>query len=440
MSNIFIDNHIYPTEGQIILHFQDFYDSVFVAFMPFIEIEGEKMIHSRLSQSIQITPEEARKDLQFLEDTPLLNASIYSQNKDYPTEKEIFEHGKPISWDTIKKGAGFSGFSEINKALETSIGALNSAFSKPELYDQLTRYATKQNYWHPTEGEFNTLSKVAIYKAFKLLDQHKICVIDKFYERRSILDLDSLTIHDFVQEIGNDDYYIYSVDKELLFTIDWDSFFFLIASSQENMNQIIEAKLVEGFLCDENTEHAWDMDQKENSTMANMDQLLKNKNTSSEPLTICISLVLFMLFQFNLDYFQLKFWFFYGAQLHVPSAYFLSYPSIIILTFFIYKKSKIAWWIIVSMGTYFMLHFGWNYIKELQLPEIDQHQNSLGTLLTLFEEPRFGLFYYLSNMLVCFVPIYFCLRFKEHFSITRKILLSSFIMSIVLFTLEVLFV
>jgi hypothetical protein len=171
-----------------------------------------------------------------------------------------------------------------------------------------------------------------------------------------------------------------------------------------------------------------------------MNHLLKNKNTISEPLTICISLVLFMLFQFNQDYFQLKFWFFYGAQLHVPFAYFLSYPSIIILTFFIYKKSKIAWWIIVSMGTYFILHFGWNYIKELKLPEFDQHENSLGTLLTLFEEPRFGLFYYLSNMLVCFVPIYFCIRFKAHFSITRKILWSSIILSIVLFTLDVLFI
>ena len=57
-----------------------------------------------------------------------------------------------------------------------------------------------------------------MYKAFKLIDKHKICVIDKFYERRSILDLDTLTIHDFVREIGREDYYIYSVDKELLFT------------------------------------------------------------------------------------------------------------------------------------------------------------------------------------------------------------------------------
>ena len=111
MSNIFADNHIYPNEGKINLHFKEFYDSVFVAFMPFIEMEGEKMIHSNPSQSIQLTPEEARKDLQFLEDAPLLNARIYSQNKDYPTEEEIYEHGKPISWETIKKGAGFSGFS-----------------------------------------------------------------------------------------------------------------------------------------------------------------------------------------------------------------------------------------------------------------------------------------------------------------------------------------
>ena len=99
---------------------------------------------------------------------------------------------------------------------------------------------------------------MAIHSAFKLLEKNQIMITDEFYENTSIVDLDRLTEYEFCDEIGGKDYYLYSADKEILFTIEWDSFFFLIATDHKKMDQLIASHLFEGFLCNENTDHYWE--------------------------------------------------------------------------------------------------------------------------------------------------------------------------------------
>ena len=69
--------------------------------------------------------------------------------------------------------------------------------------------------------------------------------------------MDKLTDFEFSEKVSYADYYLYSSDKEILFTIEWDSFFYLIATHKDNMKQIRESNLFEGFLCDDETEHGW---------------------------------------------------------------------------------------------------------------------------------------------------------------------------------------
>jgi hypothetical protein len=264
MTDIFADKKIYPHEGKIKDHFKVFYESAFIAFLPFFKVNRQHTDNTNFKKSKQITHEEARRELDILKDIPPFNANIYSySNKDYPTEQEIFDSGQAISWDTIIKGSGLKDNSELNKALWTSIGALRQFFSRPDLTEKLNNYTTNQSIWHPTEGGFDILSKVAIYKAFKLLNKNEIIVTDEFYETTSKLELDKLTDFEFSEKVGYKDYFIYSSDKELLFTLEWDSFFFLIATGQEKMNKIISSNLFEGFLCNEKTEHTWDYEEGE---------------------------------------------------------------------------------------------------------------------------------------------------------------------------------
>jgi|688.fasta_scaffold480515_1 hypothetical protein len=264
MADIFSDYKIYPDEGKIKDHFKDFYDSVFIAFLPFTKVDRQLTANSNLKKSKQITFDELKQEVDIFKDIPSINADIYSySNKDYPTDQEIFKSGQAISWDTIIKGAGLKDNSELNKALRTSIGALRQVFRRPDLTEKLNNYTTNHNIWHPTEGAFNTLSKSAIFKTFKLLQKNQICVTDMYYDKSKTLELDNLTDLEFSEKIDFTDSYIYSSDKELLFTIEWDSFFFLIATEKEKMNKIISSKLFEGFLCNEKTKHTWDYEEGE---------------------------------------------------------------------------------------------------------------------------------------------------------------------------------
>lgn len=264
MTDIFTDHKIYPHEGKIKDHFKDFYESSFIAFLPFFKVDRNHTDNNTFKKVKQITHKELRQKLYIPKDIPPSNADIYFySNKDNPTEQEIFDCGQAISWGTIIKGSGLKDYSELNKALRTSIGALKQVFRRPELTEKLNNYTTTQNIWHPTEGGFDILSKVAIYKAFKLLDKNEIIVKDEFYETTLTLELHKLTDFEFSEKVGYKDYYIYSSDKELLFTIEWDSFFFIIATGEEKMNKIISSNLFEGFVCNQTTEHTWDYEEGE---------------------------------------------------------------------------------------------------------------------------------------------------------------------------------
>ena len=286
MSNIFIDKNIYPHEGKIKDHYKDFYDSVFVAFLPFFQVDIQRMDKANLMKPKQITYEEAKQEIEIFKDIPPFSADIYIYStKDYPTDQEIIENGRMITWKSIIENAEFTNYSELNKALRTSIGALKPVFSRPDLSEKLNNLTDKQNLWHPREGVFGTFSKLAIYKTFKLFGKYQIIVTDESYNATSTLELDKLTDLEFSEKVSYENYCLYSTDKELLFAIEWDSFFFLIASDKEKMNKIIEQRLFEGFLCNDKTEHDWDYEEGEIQKYLDIEKkqkLLKPQSTAKK--------------------------------------------------------------------------------------------------------------------------------------------------------------
>ena len=140
MNDIF-KNNIYPHEGKIKDHFKAFYDTVFVAFLPFFQVDRQPADNANLKKAKQITFEEAKQEMEFLKDIPKPNAEIFSySNNEYPTDEEIYKSGKIITWDSVVKGAGLAEYSDLNKALRTSIGAVRKIFQRPELTDKLNNF------------------------------------------------------------------------------------------------------------------------------------------------------------------------------------------------------------------------------------------------------------------------------------------------------------
>ncbi|MFU1859329.1 DUF2711 family protein [Sphingobacterium sp. NGMCC 1.201703] len=259
MGDIFDDERLYPHQGTIKEYFKDHYDSVFIALLPFFQLDRKETDKANLKKSKLLSHEEALKEIDLLKKLTEANRDIYSYDNDrYPADEEIFWKGKPIRWHNIVKGSDLAGYADLNTALRTSIGALNRNFTRPDLMEKLNNYTDSESIYHPTEGDLGMLSKMAIYKAFKLLGRDQIMITDEFYEQTSTVDLDRLTEYGFCDQIGGKDYYLYSADKEILFTTEWDSFFFLIATDHKKMDQLIASNLFEGFLCNDKTEHSWE--------------------------------------------------------------------------------------------------------------------------------------------------------------------------------------
>jgi hypothetical protein len=273
MGDIFSEKKIYPHEGKIKEHFKDYYDTVFVAFLPFYNIDDG---HEEKFRTKKMTLEQAQQEIELLKNVPSANVEIY-KSIDLSASQDIYNRGKSITWGSIVKEAGLNDESELNKALRTSIGGLRHSLRRPEFTEKLDHYISAKGISSPQEGRFSVLSKVAIYNALKLLDKNEIIVLSEFHDSTKKLELTSLAEFEFIKNVSYEDYYIYSLDKEILFTIEWDSFFFLIASNKKNMEKLISVNLFEGFLCDAECTHNWDFKAGE------IEQLLANENLATPP-------------------------------------------------------------------------------------------------------------------------------------------------------------
>ncbi len=147
--------------------------------------------------------------------------------------------------------------------MQSSIQSLKQVFRREDLEERLIEFTASNEIWHPEIDAYNPPAKIAIYKAFKLLGKNEVIVFNNDDGPDDILRIDELMESEFVKKIGHGDWHIYSSDKEILFTITWDTFYFLLATKDENMKKIIAANLFEVFLCDDKTEHGWEYEEGE---------------------------------------------------------------------------------------------------------------------------------------------------------------------------------
>ena len=253
----FSDQELYPQYDRMFLdHFKGLFDSVFVGFFPFFKIQDFNASDYR--KSLEISLEDARNQDEVFRNITATNATIYTRNTNYPSEKEISTKGTIVTWAVVRKGAGFNSNSELCKALKTSIGAYNLEFARPDLAKKLETFVKKAKLWVPGEGAFDVLTSLKIYHTFVSLGKKFIVIVDEHYQTKRELNLNDLTAEEFTQEIGGKDYYIYSADKSILFSVDWDSFFFLICSTSTLLKRIIESQEFEGFFAGPMTTHGWE--------------------------------------------------------------------------------------------------------------------------------------------------------------------------------------
>lgn len=220
------DGYIYPADSDILYleYFKDYFEAVFVCFNPFFKMSDE-----------------------------------YTSS-DYPSDLKAIKLGKTVTWKEVKEGCNFNSFNELAIALETSIGALNRKYEDKELEKILRNYCEENRIFDPSEGFFNALIHNKIKKIFEINGCEKIITQDEFgYEKDEIPIMNIGMFNEALEET----YYlrknIYSPDKKILFTIDWDSHYFLFCSSREIIEKALKETKLEGFFSNEKTCHHWEL-------------------------------------------------------------------------------------------------------------------------------------------------------------------------------------
>ena len=260
MTSIFETNDLYPGyDVPLKQHFSSYFNSVYICLSPFFIMSSGEANRDGLRRSEIISLEELQSiDKVFEALDPSVERVIYSNaNFNYPGTDDIVTAGLPVTWNYIKENANFGSYSEINFALRTSIGALRSKYERKDLQKKLDIFTDKESIYNPGEGRITPLSLIKIYFCLKSLDKSEIVVTDEFFDNRFTINLNNLSVTEFIERTFGYMYYFPS-DRSLLFTIEWDSFFYLIAGNKNLLNGIIKKFAFEGFYADDTTYHNWE--------------------------------------------------------------------------------------------------------------------------------------------------------------------------------------
>ena len=200
------NKNLYPDEETPVLKHYSEFDSVYVGLLPFFKLDKEHCDTNSSKKVISI--EEAREQDEIFEKIGNhSNVTIYSYNECYPTDEEIFENGKKVTWKEVIQNSKLNDNKELNKALMTSIGAFKKKLEREDLLEILNQHSDKNNIWHPSEGAFDVFTKSSIFELFKLTGIEEVVVEDEFYENKKTIDLTNTNKIDFCEKIDFKDYY-----------------------------------------------------------------------------------------------------------------------------------------------------------------------------------------------------------------------------------------
>jgi len=245
----------YPKEHTPLkVHFSSVTD-VFIGLIPFFRTD-KKTNTTKCSKEI-ITYEQLQDQIDLFKNIKTPNATIYSTNSEYPNDDEVIKSGKKISWNQIITNTSIDSYKELNKALMTSIGAYTKKLRRHDLLKILTDYTQENNIWHPTEGTFGPLIMQDIYKVLKHNKIDEIIIQDEHGEEFKNINLKTNNQNEFINKIFYKDYFIYSDDDSIQFTIGWDYYFFFIAIDSRIINKNSIENHFEGFWASDTDTHLW---------------------------------------------------------------------------------------------------------------------------------------------------------------------------------------
>ena len=171
----------------------------------------------------------------------------------WPTKAELVESCVPVTWESVRSGAGFGTIAEVDVALRTSISGLKAESSNEDWAVQLENYLQDANLIAPSEGELPAILEDRLFAAIQTLGEKWLWVGDEFCTERKLEWIEDLKGDNEIPCHGC----VFLPDKSLLLTTHWDSHCSFLCGSRDILGRILSADSFEGFFCTENTEVYW---------------------------------------------------------------------------------------------------------------------------------------------------------------------------------------
>lgn len=252
-NNFFEEEKLYPPEEEKVLeYYKEYFDEVFIVLIPFSKINDEKIKNYIKNKSSIEKIDDIKNRIINIE--RLKNYPYYEENL---SEIEEYYFAEKINWDEIIENTGISNIKDLNKALMTAIGALKKELQEPEILKILIEYCTKNKIYIPNEGAYDLFSKLGIYKCLIENNLSEIFIIEEFNNSLKKINVENFSDLDLINSINFKDYYIYSKNKEILFSIDWDYFFFFIGIDSKKISKESIEKNFFGFWASSEDSHLW---------------------------------------------------------------------------------------------------------------------------------------------------------------------------------------
>jgi hypothetical protein len=160
-----------------------------------------------------------------------------------------------IPWSEVLKKTGLPSIASIDIGLRTRIGGLKPEFSNEDYARRLDALTVSDQIICPDEGEFSDILYEDVLSSIQALGYRWVWVGDEFCTERKLHWIDDLKSLASNTTTGHKN--MFTPDKRLLWTTNWDSHFSFLCSSRANLVTVQEACRLEGFFCTRETEVYW---------------------------------------------------------------------------------------------------------------------------------------------------------------------------------------